>query len=158
MALRTCATLLQTLTTTAAGLTTGKPVGNEAFDPALLTITFGFGAGIFDTRFGLADRRPAALVDMPHFKGDKLEADLSDGDIGVQCCSASHEVATKALQAIVAAVNGTAALRWSQYGFIRDPLPGEGAGTPCNIKSGPGDRAPTTCTPTTPPRCAPTHG
>ena len=70
---------------------------------------------------------------MPHFKGDKLEADLSDGDIGVQCCSASHEVATRALQAIVAAANGAATLRWSQYGFIRDPLPGERGGTPRNI-------------------------
>jgi deferrochelatase/peroxidase EfeB len=126
-------TLMQTLTTTAAGLTAGRPVGNAEFDPALLTITFGFGAGIFDSRFGLGHQRPAALVDMPHFKGDKLEADLSDGDIGVQCCSASHEVATKALQAIVAAANGTATLRWSQYGFIRDPLPGERGGTPRNI-------------------------
>lgn len=125
--------LMRSLTDTAAALTAGQPKADERFDPALLTITFGFGAGIFDSRFGLASRRPPALVDMPHFKGDKLEADLSDGDIGVQCCSASHEVANRALQAIVATAHGVATLRWSRYGFIPDPLPGEQGGTPRNI-------------------------
>ena len=66
---------MRNLTDTAAALTAGQPQGDESFDPALLTITFGFGASIFDSRFGLAEQRPAALVDMPHFKGDKLEAE-----------------------------------------------------------------------------------
>jgi deferrochelatase/peroxidase EfeB len=125
--------LMRGLTDTAAALTAGQPKGAEPFDPARLTVTFGFGASIFDSRFGLASRRPPALVDMPHFKGDKLEADRSEGDISVQCCSASHEVADRALRAMVAAAHGAATLRWSQYGFIPNALPGERGATPRNI-------------------------
>lgn len=124
--------LMRSLTATAADLTAGKS-GSETFDPARLTITFGLGASAFDSRFGIAAHRPPALVDMPDFKGDKLEPDLTGGDIGVQCTATSHEVVDRALHAIVAAAHGAATLRWSQYGFVRDPLPGEKGGTPRNI-------------------------
>ncbi len=124
--------LMRSLTATAADLTAGK-AGGEDFDPARLTITFGLAASVFDSRFGIAAHRPPALVDMPHFKGDKLEPQLTGGDIGVQCCATSHEVVDRALHAIVAAAHGAATLRWSQYGFVRDPLPGEKGGTPRNI-------------------------
>ena len=124
--------LMRSLTATAADLTAGK-AGGEDFDPARLTITLGLGASVFDSRFGIAAQRPPALVDMPHFKGDKLEPQLTGGDIGVQCCATSHEVVDRALHAIVAAAKGAATLRWSQYGFVRDPLPGEKGGTPRNI-------------------------
>jgi deferrochelatase/peroxidase EfeB len=124
--------LMRSLTATAADLTTGK-AGGEEFDPARLTITFGLAASLFDSRFGIAAHRPPALVDMPHFKGDKLEPELTGGDIGVQCSATSHEVVDRALHAIVAAGHGAATLRWSQYGFVRDPLPGEKGGTPRNI-------------------------
>jgi deferrochelatase/peroxidase EfeB len=123
--------LMQKLTETAAGLTAGRPSGAASFDPARLTITLGLGPGIFDGRFGLAGRRPAALVDIPPFKGDRLRPELSGGDLGVQCCSTSHEVATRALHAIVAAAGGAASERWTQYAFVRDPLPGECGGKPC---------------------------
>jgi deferrochelatase/peroxidase EfeB len=125
--------VMRALTATAADLTAGKSSGAAQFDPALLTITFGFGAGVFDSRFGIASQRPAALVDMPHFKGDRLRPELSDGDIGVQCCSTSREVVERAQAAIVAASGGAATVRWSQFGFVRDPLPGEQGGTPRNI-------------------------
>jgi deferrochelatase/peroxidase EfeB len=124
--------LMRSLTATAAGLTAGR-AGKEEFDPARLTITIGLGASAFDSRFGLAAHRPPALVDMPAFKGDKLEPELTGGDIGVQCCATSHEVVDRALHAVTAAAHGAATLRWSQYGFVRDPLPGERGGTPRNI-------------------------
>ena len=124
--------LMRSLTATAAGLTAGK-AGGEEFDPGRLTITFGLGASAFDSRFGIAAHRPPALVDMPHFNGDRLQSELTGGDIGVQCCATSHEVVDRALHAIVAAAQGAATLRWSQYGFVRDPLPGEKGGTPRNI-------------------------
>jgi deferrochelatase/peroxidase EfeB len=124
--------LMRSLTATAAGLTAGR-AGKEEFDPARLTITIGLGASAFDSRFGLAAHRPPALVDMPAFKGDKLEPELTGGDIGVQCCATSHEAVDRALHAVTAAAHGAATLRWSQYGFVRDPLPGERGGTPRNI-------------------------
>jgi deferrochelatase/peroxidase EfeB len=126
--------VMRALTQTAAALTSGQTGGSgAAFDPSRLTITFGLGARLFDSRFGIASQRPPALVDMPHFKGDQLRPELTGGDIGVQCCSTSHEVVEKAQAALVAATGGAATLRWSQYGFIRDPLPGERGGTPRNI-------------------------
>jgi len=111
--------LMRSLTATAADLTAGK-AGGETFDPARLTITFGLGASVFDSRFGIAAHRPPALVDMPRFPHDRLEPGLTGGDIGVQCTATSHEVVDRALHAVVAAADGAAALRWSQYGFVRE--------------------------------------
>ena len=49
-----------------------------------LTITFGFGPGLFThdghDRYGLEKRRPAALVDLPHFNGDQLLPPKTGGD------------------------------------------------------------------------------
>ena len=46
--------------------------------PARLTFTFGFGAGLFSKdgadRYGLARKRPEALVELPKFNGDQLHA------------------------------------------------------------------------------------
>ena len=60
---------------------TGEAVG---LPPARLTITVGFGPSLFDKRFGLAAKRPKALVDLPHFIGDDLDPARSGGDIAVQ--------------------------------------------------------------------------
>ena len=55
------------------------PDGGSALGlaPGRLTITFGFGAGLFvkdgADRYGLAAKRPAALVDLPKFNGDQLD-------------------------------------------------------------------------------------
>ena len=36
--------------------------------PSRLTLTFGFGPGLFDDRYGLAAKRPAELIDLPRFE------------------------------------------------------------------------------------------
>ena len=41
--------------------------------PGRLTMTFGFGPRVFALK-GLASRRPAGLVPLPHFRGDELDA------------------------------------------------------------------------------------
>src|SRR6187402_3272581 len=73
---------------TPGGATGGVPEAppsdtGEALDlPAsALTITVGFGGSLFDDRFGLADRRPAALADLPGFLGDDLDPARCGGDI-----------------------------------------------------------------------------
>lgn len=126
--------LLKRWTAAAEQLTAGKGSdGMAAFDPAKLTITIGFGSTLFDHRFGLTARRPAALVEIPHFKGDRMDPGASNGDIGVQCCSTSHEVAMRAVHAMVAAAAPQAAVRWMQDGHILNPLPGEQRETPRNL-------------------------
>ena len=98
----------------------------EALDlpPAGLTITFGFGRSFFadkdgTDRFGVADRMPASLVELPHFPGDTLESGRSGGDICVQACSNDPQVAVHAVRNLARLAFGVAAVRWSQLGFGR---------------------------------------
>jgi len=107
----------------------------EALDlPASrLTITVGYGPGLFDDRFGLAGRRPAALVELPAFPGDALDPARSGGDLCVQACADDPQVAFHAVHALARMALGTAALRWMQLGFGRTAAPGAGATTPRNL-------------------------
>ena len=70
--------------------------------PSRLTITFGFGAGLFikdgTDRYGLASRRPAALVDMPGFNGDQLVEERTGGDLSIQACADDPQVAFHAVR------------------------------------------------------------
>ena len=52
--------------------------------PADLTMTVSVGASLFDGRYGLGDRRPRQLTEMPVFPNDVLDPDLSHGDLLVQ--------------------------------------------------------------------------
>jgi deferrochelatase/peroxidase EfeB len=93
----------------------------EALDlpPAGLTITFGFGPSLFDDRFGLASKRPDALIDLPHFPGDVLVDNLVGGDLCIQACSDDPQVAVHAIRNLSRIAFGRASLRWSQLGFGR---------------------------------------
>jgi deferrochelatase/peroxidase EfeB len=100
---------------------TGEALG---LPPASLTLTFGFGPSLFRTasgedRFGIAARRPAALVDLPAFPGDALVAAASNGDLCVQACSDDPQVAVHAIRNLSRIAFGRAAMRWSQLGFGR---------------------------------------
>jgi deferrochelatase/peroxidase EfeB len=88
--------------------------------PARLTLTFGFGPSLFggEDRFGLADRRPAALASIPSFGADAFDPRRCDGDVGVQICSDDPQVAFHAFHALSNAAKGVAEPRWLQTGFI----------------------------------------
>ncbi|WP_309620400.1 iron uptake transporter deferrochelatase/peroxidase subunit [Salinibacterium sp.] len=107
----------------------------EALDlpPAGLTITFGFGASLFDARFGLADRRPAALVDLPKFPGEALVDALVGGDLCIQACSDDPQVAVHAIRNLSRIAFGRASLRWSQLGFGRTSSTTRAQVTPRNL-------------------------
>jgi deferrochelatase/peroxidase EfeB len=107
----------------------------EALDlPAAgLTITFGFGPSLFDDRFDLATQRPAALIDLPHFPGDSLEATLVGGDLCVQACSDDPQVAVHAIRNLSRIAFGRARLRWSQLGFGRTSSTTRAQQTPRNL-------------------------
>jgi deferrochelatase/peroxidase EfeB len=107
----------------------------EALDlpPAGLTITFGFGPSLFDDRFGLASRRPAALIDLPHFPGDALVDALVGGDLCIQACSDDPQVAVHAIRNLSRIAFGRATLRWSQLGFGRTSSTTRAQATPRNL-------------------------
>jgi deferrochelatase/peroxidase EfeB len=98
-----------------------------------LTITVGFGAGLFSTggtdRYGLAAQRPAALVDLPRFPGDALVADESGGDLFLQACADDPQVAFHAVRSIARIAPDVATLRWTQVGYS----PSNTGGTPRNL-------------------------
>ncbi len=107
----------------------------EALDlpPAGLTITFGFGPSLFDRRFGLAARRPEALIDLPHFAGDALIDTLVGGDLCIQACSDDPQVAVHAIRNLSRIAFGRASVRWSQLGFGRTSSTTRAQTTPRNL-------------------------
>jgi deferrochelatase/peroxidase EfeB len=100
---------------------TGEALG---LPPARLTVTFGFGPGLFSKdgkdRYGLAPRRPEALVDLPKFVGDQLVGGNSGGDLSVQACADDPQVAFHAVRQLARLADNVAQIRWVQTGFIPD--------------------------------------
>ena len=118
------------------------PDGGSALglSPSRLTITFGFGPGLFmkdgADRYGLAARRPPALVDMPKFNGDQLEAARTGGDLSVQACADDPQVAFHAVRELTRLSYGSAQFRWAQAGFLPDAPAGETARNLMGFKDG----------------------
>lgn len=154
--------LLRRWTTIAARLTQGLSAGpfgpasgpydappddtGEAADlpPAGLTITFGFGRSLFvgtpspdgtpgEDRFGLADRLPGGLVDLPHFAADDLDPARSDGDLVVQACADDPQIAVHAIRNLSRAAFGSATIRWTQLGYGRTSSTSTAQRTPRNL-------------------------
>jgi deferrochelatase/peroxidase EfeB len=116
---------------TVPGSDTGEAIGLPA---ARLTMTFGFGAGLFirdgKDRYGLAAQRPAALVDLPRFNGDQLVGTRTGGDLSIQACADDPQVAFHAVRQLVRLAYDTAQVRWAQAGFCAPP---DNKGTPRNL-------------------------
>jgi len=148
--------LLQRWTEAAARMTQGEPAGpigpvqgptnappddtGEAIGlpPSGLTITFGFGPGLFadgegKDRFGLADRRPEALEPLPLFSADVLEERRTGGDLCIQACADDPQVAVHAIRNLVRIGFGVTAVRWSQLGFGRTSTTSTSQDTPRNL-------------------------
>lgn len=112
----------------------------EAMDlgPTGLTITFGFGPTLFTAadgadRFGLAAKRPRALVELPKFSGDMLEDRISGGDLCIQACADDPQVAVHAIRNLSRIAFGRASLRYSQLGFGRTSSTSTAQVTPRNL-------------------------
>ncbi|MCD4524349.1 iron uptake transporter deferrochelatase/peroxidase subunit [Nocardioides sp. cx-173] len=114
---------------------TGEAIGLPASG---LTITFGFGPGLFRDaegrdRFGLADRQPEALRTLPHFPADNLDPARSYGDLCIQACADDPQVAVHAVRNLVRLGFGTVSVRWSQLGFGRTSSTSTTQETPRNL-------------------------
>ncbi len=109
---------------------TGEALG---LPPANLTITVGFGASMFDDRFGLAEQMPAALRPLGDLPGDSLDPRLTGGDICVQACSDDPQVAFHVIRNFARIGRGTCVMRWSQLGFGRTSSTSQAQATPRNL-------------------------
>ena len=108
---------------------TGEAVG---LAPSRLTVTFGFGASLFD-RFGLGGKRPAALHPLPRLPGDELDPDRSGGDLCVQACADDPQVAFHAVRNLARLGRGSVVMRWCQLGFGRTSTTSRSQATPRNL-------------------------
>jgi deferrochelatase/peroxidase EfeB len=131
-------TLLQAWTKAAALMTSGQPVPtsvggydakpiadsgeNVGLSPSRLTITIGFGAGMFAKdgvdRYGLAAKRPAAFIDLPKFNGDQLVEARTGGDLSIQACADDPQVAFHAVRQLTRLAMNATQVRWVQAGFV----------------------------------------
>ena len=113
---------------------TGEALGLAA---AGLTITFGFGPGLFENedgdRYGLAALRPAGLERLPAFLGDDLDPQASHGDLCIQACADDPQVAVHAIRNLSRIAFGRARLRWSQLGFGKTSRTTAAQATPRNL-------------------------
>jgi deferrochelatase/peroxidase EfeB len=140
--------LLKDWTRAAARMTAGHPVGDAfgglpeappedtgeamGLKPSRLTLTIGFGPSLFG-KFGLKDKRPEALVDLPQFPGDNLEKARSGGDLCIQACADDPQVAVHAIRNLARIGFGKVAVRWSQLGFGKTSSTTPNAQTPRNL-------------------------
>jgi deferrochelatase/peroxidase EfeB len=148
--------LLKAWTRAADRMTGGQPAGpigavsgspeappddtGEALDlpPSALTLTVGFGPTLFRDatgrdRFGIADKRPAALADLPAFAREAIQPEISGGDLCVQACANDPQVAVHAIRNLARIAFGVASLRWSQLGFGRTSSTSRAQATPRNL-------------------------
>jgi deferrochelatase/peroxidase EfeB len=141
-------TLLAQWAAAAAQMTNGQPIGSVETAPdnppidtgealglpaSKLTVTVGFGPGLFDERFGLAKHRPAALEKLPPLPGDAFEPDRSGGDLCVQACADDPQVAFHVIRNFARLARATAVMRWSQLGFGRTSSTSTTQATPRNL-------------------------
>jgi deferrochelatase/peroxidase EfeB len=144
--------LLRAWSDAAALMTQGNPTGTVAGHPEVppsdtgeaeglaasqLTITFGFGRGVFERggedRMGLQAKMPASLRPLGPLPGDSLDPGRSDGDLCVQACANDPQVAFHAIRNLARIARPTATLRWTQLGFGRTSTTSRDQSTPRNL-------------------------
>ena len=114
--------LLKLLTSDAAKLTQGEGAladteAELAFRPANLTVTFGFGPGLF--RVAAPGRTPSWLRPLPKFGIDRLTEEYSDGDLLLQICADDPLTVAHAQRMLLKDSRSFTTLRWVQQGFRR---------------------------------------
>jgi deferrochelatase/peroxidase EfeB len=77
-----------------------------------LTVTIGFGATLFDDRYGLTKRKPARLIAMPAFADDALDPARSHGDLLLQISAQRRDTVVHTLRELLRPVRDWLAPRW----------------------------------------------
>ncbi|MBV8194800.1 MAG: deferrochelatase/peroxidase EfeB [Candidatus Dormibacteraeota bacterium] len=101
--------------------------------PGNLTLTIGFGPSLFDSRFGLASSKPAALAALPPLPLEQLDPAYVGGDISVQACSDDPQIAFHAVRNLARIASGAVSLRWIEFGFGKTSRTSPTQATPRNL-------------------------
>lgn len=115
---------------------TGEAIGLGA---GSLSVTFGFGAGLFDhpekgDRFGLADKLPSLLRDgIPRMAAEKLDPRRGTADLVIQICSEDPMVVLHAMHQFKRIAFGLASVQWMQLGYGRTSSTSTEQETPRNL-------------------------
>jgi deferrochelatase/peroxidase EfeB len=140
---------LESITDEIRGLMAGKPpeVRGPAYPPVDsgilgdkpppddLSILVGLGSSVFDSRFGLADRKPNELVKMPFLANDRLDPKLSHGDVSIIFEAGHNDTVQFALRQLMRRTRGELVLKWMIDGYARGIGAGQTseAATPRNL-------------------------
>lgn len=113
--------LMRIWTQDAERLTSGTPALGDtepelATAPSSLTVTVGYGQGVFDAA-GLAGRKPAWLAPLPAFAIDRLERAWSGGDLVLQACANDPVALAHTVRVLLKGAQTFATVRWVQQGF-----------------------------------------
>ncbi|MEV6630215.1 Dyp-type peroxidase [Actinoplanes sp. NPDC051470] len=113
--------MMRLLTDDAGRLTQGVPALGDtdaqlAVLPARLTITFGFGPGLY-RRAGLT----SPVADLPAFTIDRLEKRWSGGDLLLQICADDPLTVAHTQRMLIKDTRPFGTVRWVQQGFRRSP-------------------------------------
>jgi deferrochelatase/peroxidase EfeB len=109
---------------------TGEAVGSPV---SRLTITLGYGPALFDHRFGLAGKKPAALAQLPPLPNENLDPACTGGDLGLQACSDDPLVAFHAVRNLARLGMGVVEHNWMELGFGRTSTTTTSQATPRNL-------------------------
>ena len=95
-----------------------------------LTVTLSVGSSLFDDRYGLGDRKPLKLTEMPPFPNDFLEPAWLQGDLLLQLCANHPDTVHHAIRDIAKHTRSSMQLRWKMEGYASPPRP---SGTARNL-------------------------
>lgn len=112
---------------TDSGLLGAEPPADD------LSVVVGVGASLFDDRFGLADRKPRELVQMPFLANDRLKAADSHGDLLLTIEANHADTVQFALRQLMRRTRGDLVLKWIVEGYGRGAGGGAAGGTPRNL-------------------------
>ncbi|MGH3774672.1 MAG: Dyp-type peroxidase [Pseudonocardiaceae bacterium] len=139
--------LFTELTDEIRSLMTGRPI--EQRDPTYppldsgilgasppaddLSVVVSVGSSLFDARFGLAERRPVELVEMPFLANDRLDPARSHGDLLLTLEARHPDTIQFALRQLMRRTRSDLVLHWMIDGYTRGSASAAGGDTPRNL-------------------------